>query len=72
MVSTRSGRLMNKLVPKKKSGDNPSAEKKTETDELNTQNVEAEPRAQLPPPFLQKFKKKKDEKCFEKFIGLLK
>lgn len=72
MVSTRSGRPMNKLVLKKKIGDSPSMEKKTKTDELNTQNIEAEPRAQLPPLFLQKFKKKKEEKCFEKFIGLLK
>lgn len=63
---------MNKLVLKKKIGDSPSMEKKTKTDELNTQNIEAEPRAQLPPLFLQKFKKKKEEKCFEKFIGLLK
>lgn len=72
VVNTRSGKSLIKLVPKHKNVDSSSLEKEDEGGNTRPSNVEPEPKQRLPPPFPQKFKKKKEDECFQKFIRLLK
>jgi len=70
VVSTRSGRPLEELMPKEKV----AQEKGTHVDEAKAseQRVNEEPKVKPPPPFPQKFRKQKEEECFGKFIELLK
>lgn len=69
-MSTHSGRPLEELAPKAKVVEERG--KHVEAAESNEQRVNEEPKAKPPHPFPQKFKKKKDEECFSKFIELLK
>ena len=63
---------MTELPPKNKNVEKQVEGQSIEEKEPNILSPEVIPKAKPPPPFPQKFKKKKEEECFAKFIELLK
>lgn len=72
VVNTRRGRPLAELVPKKQEGTEISTGKSDEAGNPNLPNDVPMQMPKPPPPFHQKLKKKKEDECFQKFIGLLK
>ncbi|XP_055803470.1 uncharacterized protein LOC129872531 [Solanum dulcamara] len=72
VVSTRSGRPLTKLAPKAQSAKEKGKEQVGQEGEPSGSKAIEEPKTKPPPSFPQKFKKKKEEECFAKFIDLLK
>ncbi|XP_055821975.1 uncharacterized protein LOC129890445 [Solanum dulcamara] len=72
VVTTRSGRPLTELAPKAKLAEEKGKQKVGQEGEPSGSKEIEEPKTKPPPPFPQKFKKKKEEECFAKFIDLLK
>ncbi|XP_055803000.1 uncharacterized protein LOC129872134 [Solanum dulcamara] len=72
VVSTHSGLSFAELAPKVKPLEVKSKEQVGKEGESSRPKAVEEPKIKPSPPFPQKFKKKKEEKCFAKFIDFLK